>query len=480
MTATTPATSLKFGTSGLRGLVEDLNGLPAYAYTAAFLDALAARGALKPGDNVFIGRDYRASSPAIAALCIRAIGARGYGAVDCGALPTPALALAAMTAGAPSIMVTGSHIPEDRNGLKFYRADGEIDKTDEAAIAAHFARNGLDRMAETAPFARTPSNDPLAAYRRRYLDFFAHGALSGLKVGVYEHSSVAREVLVEVLTALGADVRRYGRAETFIPVDTEAVRAEDKALALRWVAADRLDALVSTDGDADRPLIADETGHFLRGDLIGAQTATFLGVTTIATPVTSNSQLEACGSFQRVARTRVGSPFVIAAVEAERAAGRTPVIGFEANGGVLLGADVTRGGRTLAGLLTRDAMLPILCSLAAIGALGRPLSEIAAGFGFAHADSTRIEHVASERTGALLARLQDDAAFRAAYFDGVGGVAAFDATDGLRFALSSGATVHYRASGNAPEMRVYVETKAAGDVAGLLDWAVEAARSKLG
>ncbi|AIB25741.1 hypothetical protein C977_02127 [Brucella suis F4/06-146] len=36
--------SLKFGTSGLRGLAVELNGLPAYAYTMAFVQMLAAKG----------------------------------------------------------------------------------------------------------------------------------------------------------------------------------------------------------------------------------------------------------------------------------------------------------------------------------------------------------------------------------------------------------------------------------------------------
>lgn len=49
-------------------------------------------------------------------------------------LPTPALALQAMQMNQPAIMITGSHITFDRNGIKFYRPDGEISESDEAAI----------------------------------------------------------------------------------------------------------------------------------------------------------------------------------------------------------------------------------------------------------------------------------------------------------------------------------------------------------
>ena len=45
-----------------------------------------------------------------------------------------------MGRGTISIMVTGSHIPADRNGLKFYRRDGEIDKADEAKLKAKLER----------------------------------------------------------------------------------------------------------------------------------------------------------------------------------------------------------------------------------------------------------------------------------------------------------------------------------------------------
>ncbi|MFC6741825.1 hypothetical protein [Methylobacterium tardum] len=77
-------------------------------------------------------------------------------------------------------------------------------------------------------------------------------------------------------------------------------------------------------------------------------------------PVTAGSALERSGGFERVVRTKVGSPFVIAGMEQAKAADAQVVAGFEANGGFLLGLDVTLGGRPLRALPTRDAVLPIL------------------------------------------------------------------------------------------------------------------------
>ncbi len=63
--------SLKFGTSGLRGLVVELNGTPAFAYTRAFAEMLKEDGSVAAAKNfVLVGRDLRASSPSIAQLCL--------------------------------------------------------------------------------------------------------------------------------------------------------------------------------------------------------------------------------------------------------------------------------------------------------------------------------------------------------------------------------------------------------------------------
>ncbi len=315
--------SLKFGTSGLRGLVSDLVGGPSFDYTAAFLRALASGSAR--GAPVLLGRDLRASSPEIAVAVAAAVRAAGLRPLDCGPVPTPALALEAMRRSWPAIMVTGSHIPDDRNGLKFYTARGEITKTDELAISAAVSTSGVPP--EPGPVEAHP--DALGRYRARSIAAFPHDALTGLRVGVYQQSSVARDLLVELVAALGGEPVAFGRASGFVPVDTEAHRPEDLAVLRQAAKDDRLDAIVTTDGDGDRPLVADAAGRVLPGDVVGVITARHLGIATVVVPVTAGSAVEASGGFARTLRTRVGSPFVIAGMQEAAEAGPEPVAGFE-------------------------------------------------------------------------------------------------------------------------------------------------------
>lgn len=476
--------SLKFGTSGLRGLVTDLLGWPSYGYSLAFLRHLDVNNRVSASRQVLVGRDLRSSSPDIARLVLAAAEAAGFEPIDCGAVPTPALALAALERQAPAIMVTGSHIPDDRNGLKFYAPTGEIGKADEAGILEAFGalrENDLlefEAMAEWEHPAATL--DVAAPFLERYVAFFGEAALAGLTVGVYQHSSVARDILVAVLERLGARTIAYGRAESFIPVDTEAHRPEDLALLQKWADEKRCDAFVSTDGDGDRPLVADADGTVLRGDVIGLLTAHHLGLSTIVTPVTSSSAIERSGIAATVHSTKVGSPFVIAAMEKAVEAGEAGIVGFEANGGLLLGSPVERDGRRLEALPTRDSVLPILAVLAQMAATGTPLAKLVDGLDAGFTAAHRLKEVPAEASGPFLDRLGEDAAFRAQFFRKVGEVADIDGLDGVRVALLSGETVHYRASGNAPELRCYVEAASADAAGRLLDWALSAAATAVG
>ena len=430
--------SLKFGTSGLRGLVTDLVGGPCYAYAGAFFRAVSGGGGTR---DVVIGRDLRESSPGLAATVADAAAAAGFSAIDCGALPTPALALEAMRRGAYAVMVTGSHIPEDRNGLKFYRPDGEITKADEAAILA--ALGDIETAAPGTPAVPpVPEPDAVERYRRRYREAFAPGILAGLRVAVYQQSSVARDLLADLLAGFGASATPIGRSDTFVPIDTEAHRPEDLAFIRSVMASGAYDALVTTDGDADRPLMADGTGQIVRGDVLGLITARYLGVDTAVVPVTAGSALERSGGFRQVIRTKVGSPFVIAGMEQARRAGAETVVGFEANGGFLLGSDVALGGKILAALPTRDAMLPILATLAATRAAGLSLADLVASLDAGEMASDRLPNTPAERSGAFLARL-GEAGFRSDFLRPVGSPQTVDQQDGIRIDLDGGRTIHF-------------------------------------
>ena len=470
--------SLKFGTSGLRGLSTDLNGPAAAIYATAFARYLISSGQAKPGDPILLGRDFRASSPDISAICAGALTRAGLKVLDCGTVPTPALALYGLELGAAALMVTGSHIPADRNGIKFYRPDGEIAKIDEEAIGAEASA----LMSGSAPIDATPgmaadhSQQTEALFLARNTAILPANALGGLKVGVYQHSTVARDMFVEVLTHYGADVVPLGRSADFIPVDTEAVSLATIDLLKAWALEHKLDAIVSADGDGDRPLVSDETGLPLRGDLLGLIAAQFAGATIAVTPVTSNSGLERQHGLS-IVRTRVGSPFVIAGMLNAVRGGQSGVIGFEANGGTLTATGFTINGTPLRALPTRDSFLPVLAVLSRAARSGGPLSALAAGFALPVALSDRIENFPIETSAALMARLRGGMNNLSAFLAPIGEPKAISDIDGLRVTLTDGRIIHFRPSGNAPEMRCYVEAETAGQAERLLEQGLECIRT---
>ena len=462
--------TVKFGTSGLRGLSTDLVGSVSALYSTAFARHMLESRALQAGSPVVVGRDFRPSSPEIAATIMAAVKRLGLTPIDCGTIPTPALALYAASIGAAGIMVTGSHIPADRNGIKFYRPDGEINKGDEDAITrlADALRGDVEANRVETGHGDNREADATKLFIDRNLGILAANALMGKRIGIYQHSSVARDMLVTVFEHCGATVFPLGRSEQFIPVDTEAVSAATVAQLARWTVELALDAVLSTDGDGDRPLVADEHGIPLRGDLLGLIAAKFLGADVIATPVTSNSGLEQDGGFT-VRRTRVGSPYVIAAMEEALTAGENGVIGFEANGGLMLGSDFEIANKRITALPTRDSFLPALAVLSTAAERGLSLSALVEDFSLPVALSDRVENYASERSASLMAHLRGSLADLGDFLAPLGTVQTVRDIDGLRVTFTDGRVVHFRPSGNAPEMRCYVEAANQTSAASLLE-----------
>ena len=262
---------VNFGTSGARGLVSDMTDKVCYVYTKAFIQYCSAH--YNASKTIAVAGDLRPSTERILSALAQAAKELNTEFVYCGRIPSPAIALYGIDNKIPTIMVTGSHIPDDRNGIKFNHPMGEITKKDEEGILSQsvdideslFDASG---MLKNPPSLPPVENKAIKEYTARYSAFFGTDALMGLTLGVYQHSAVGRDTMVEVLESLGAYVKPLARSEQFIPVDTEAIRPEDEVLAKKW-AIEGFDAIVSTDGDSDRPLLADDSGEWFRGDVLG-------------------------------------------------------------------------------------------------------------------------------------------------------------------------------------------------------------------
>jgi len=528
---------LKFGTSGRRGQVIHLTQLEIYINALAELEYLQslspAEGGISRGDPFYFASDLRPSSSRfvpkqggrgeIAQAIQHAIRDAGMQPVNLGQIPTPALTYHALQQGKGSIMVTGSHIPFDRNGYKTNSAKGELLKKDEAPIDARVEQ--VRERLYAQPFSDSPfdSHGRFKAghqdllpedkagrqgYLRRYTDFFAEQTLKGQRLLVYQHSAVGRDLLVEILQQLGAEAIPAGRSETFVPIDTENIEVDQlkiiQTLAEETAASHGpLDAVISTDGDSDRPLllglepqaVATPRVQFFGGDRVGMLVAEFLGADAVVVPISCNDAIDR-GALKDIVepKTRIGSPYVITGMEAAREKGRKRVCGWEANGGFLTGSDIERNGHVLKALPTRDAVLPILSVLfsmagqaAAMTALfarqpkrfsraallknfPRPVSsKIIKTFSPSNAgikdvlfekdravlrDQNQRKIVSPEEEGAMLGTRKILSNFFGPSL-GFGQITRINYTDGVRVYFDNGDVAHIRPSGNADELRIY-------------------------
>jgi phosphomannomutase len=494
---------LGFGTSGRRGKVVDLTQLEVYLNALAELQYLQSlslpEGGIQQGDPFYFAYDLRPSSSEfvsqeqgrgqIAQAITAAIVDAGMKAVNLGPIPTPALASYALSRGKGSIMVTGSHIPFDRNGYKTNSSRGELLKEQEAPInervrlvrkrlyeqpwdQSRFDQRGMLKSGHQ-PLPEE-QGEARAAYIGRFTRFFAGSSLKGKRILVYQHSAVGRDLLVEILEQLGAEVVKSGRSETFVPIDTENIDATQLAviqtLADEAAGGGPLDAVVSTDGDSDRPLVLGvdaKTGRvqFFGGDLVGMVVASYLQADAVVVPISCNDAIDR-GSLASVVepKTRIGSPFVIAGMEAALAKGKNRVCGWEPNGGFLTGSPISRNGSILAPLLTRDAGLPILGVLFAAEQSGLALIDLFSRLPKRFSRAALLKQFPRATALKIVGRFSPPADAHAIQKDlaqfftpalGFAGIDRVDYTDGVRILFANGEVAHVRPSGNADELRIY-------------------------
>jgi phosphomannomutase len=247
----------------------------------------------------------------------------------------------------PTMMVTGSHIPDDRNGIKFNLPSGEILKDDEEGIRAQDVplpgrdvrcrwRSGRARAAAAGGARR------LSMPTWRFLDFFPP-LPAGMRIGLYEHSSVAREAFYAVLTGLGAEVTSARLLRDLHPGGYRGDPPEDVALAgtgprraLRCAGLRRRRRRPPAGGD--------EHGRWLRGDIAGILCARELGAAAVVTPVSSNTAWSAAAGSTRCCAPASARPTSSPACRLQRPRHRAGG-GLRGQRRFLIDTDIERDGR---------------------------------------------------------------------------------------------------------------------------------------
>ncbi|MCI8476821.1 MAG: phosphomannomutase/phosphoglucomutase, partial [Oscillospiraceae bacterium] len=140
------------------------------AIAAAFVRWLAQRlGREENALWVGVGHDSRLTAPVLKGAALRGIQWAGGTPLDCGLASTPAMFMGTVfeeTGFDGAIMLTASHLPKERNGMKFFTRTGGLDKGDiTALLTLACGCDGAETGTEGA--ASIPLMDRYAAFLRQ-------------------------------------------------------------------------------------------------------------------------------------------------------------------------------------------------------------------------------------------------------------------------------------------------------------------------
>lgn len=181
----------------------------------------------KESCRVSVGRDSRLSGGAIAETLCETLAACGAEATDLGLCTTPAMFMTTVTGESPfdaAVMITASHLPWNRNGLKFFTAAGGAESADVREILRLAAEE--TPLAPGGSVARGEFMETYAAILREKIIAAANGnekPLAGKHIVVDAGNGAGGFFAERVLAPLGADTAgsRYldpdGRFPNHVP-----------------------------------------------------------------------------------------------------------------------------------------------------------------------------------------------------------------------------------------------------------------------
>ncbi|EDX83694.1 Phosphoglucomutase/phosphomannomutase, alpha/beta/alpha domain I protein [Synechococcus sp. PCC 7335] len=292
--------------AGVAGESVNLTPEVAYRLGQAFVSWLAEK--LEKATTeliVSVGRDSRLSGPTLKDGLATGMMSLGTKVLDFAIASTPAMFMSTVTDGYRcdgAIMLTASHLPFNRNGFKFFTADGGLNKPDITAILT---------LAEENSFLETSKKGKLEA--RDFISVYADGLVQQIRQSVnhsenYDQPLEGLHIVVDagngaggfyaskVLVPLGADTSgsQFLEPDGNFPNHIPNPENEAAMSAIRSSVLDnKADFGIIFDTDVDRSAAVDPQGNELnRNKLIALISAVVLrehpGSTIVTDSITSD------------------------------------------------------------------------------------------------------------------------------------------------------------------------------------------------
>ncbi len=366
-----------FGTDGIRGVAGEF---PLTAQSTNLIGRALGHDLIRTTSTAkaVIGQDTRESSRWIADRVSEGLAAVGVDVHSAGVITTPGVAYLARSRGmAAGVVISASHNPWTDNGIKVFSGDGfKLSDSRELAIEQEIFALLKDPTSadDTALKVPRPSLPGEAELRHTYIKSLAASVtsdLSKLRVLVDCANGAATAEAPELFRMLGIQA-------TFVHIAPDGKNINEHCGALhpetlgKHVAASagKFDLGVTFDGDADRALFCDASGHVVNGDgvLLAASRDLHaqgkLKTNTVVSTTMSNMGLEIAlkQSGIRMLRANVGDKYVL-----EEMLKTGAILGGEQSGHIIfLDGDATTGD----GLLTALRLMDIIVRS------GKPLAEL--------------------------------------------------------------------------------------------------------
>ena len=249
--------------------------------------------------RVAVGRDSRLSGPALCEWICQAMVEQGLQVVNFGMASTPAMFMSTVTEGYAydgSVMITASHLPFNRNGFKFFTADGGLEKGDIKQILQYAASDAVTGL----PAGKLEDGEFMDTYSKILADKIRAATgedkpLEGFRIVVDAGNGAGGFYVDKVLKPLGANTEgsRYldpdGSFPNHIPnpEDKKAMEAITESVNLA-----KADLGIIFDTDVDRAGAVLSDGSELNRNRIIAMLAAILlrehpGTTIVTDSITS-------------------------------------------------------------------------------------------------------------------------------------------------------------------------------------------------